>query len=57
MACWHACRFVSDLDGFAKTWALDRHFEVEMSQAAADDRYAGWRDAVSRVRSDRGDRD
>ena len=45
-----------DRDGFAKTWALDRHFEAEMSQAAADDRYAGWRDAVSRVLSDRADR-
>ena len=57
MACWYACRFVPDLDGFAKTWAMDRHFEVEMSQAAVDDRYAGWRDVVSCVLSDRGDRD
>jgi len=46
-----------DRAGFAKTWALDRHFEAEMSQAAADDRYAGWRDAVSRVLTGRGDGD
>jgi hypothetical protein len=26
-----------------------------MSQAAADDRYAGWRDSVSRVLTGRGD--
>ena len=41
------------VEGFSKTWALDRHFEPEMSKAASDDRYAGWRDAVGRVLSDR----
>ena len=50
------CNVLLAFNGFAKIWALDRHFEAEMSQAAADDRYAGWRDAVSRVLSDRGDR-
>ncbi len=41
------------VEGFSKTWALDRHFEPEMSKAASDDRYTGWRDAVVRVLSDR----
>jgi len=41
------------VEGFSKTWALDRHFEPEMSKEASDDRYAGWRDAVGRVLSDR----
>ncbi|MDP5328896.1 MAG: glycerol kinase GlpK [Litorivicinaceae bacterium] len=36
-------------DAFSDSWALDRHFEPEMSKRAADTRYAGWRDAVSRV--------
>lgn len=36
-------------DAFSDSWALDRHFEPEMSKCAADTRYAGWRDAVSRV--------
>ena len=36
-------------DEFSDSWALDRHFEPEMSKRAADTRYAGWRDAVSRV--------
>jgi len=37
------------LDAFSESWALDRHFEARMSADAADARYAGWRDAVSRV--------
>ena len=41
------------VESFSKTWALDRHFEPEMSKAASDDRYAGWREAVGRVLSDR----
>jgi glycerol kinase len=38
-------------DAFAKTWALERHFEPQMSAADADERYAGWLDAVGRVLS------
>lgn len=34
---------------FAKTWALERHFEPGMTQTDADERYAGWKDAVARV--------
>ena len=42
------------VEGFSKIRALDRHFWPAMSQAASDDRYAGWRDAVGRVLSGRG---
>ena len=37
------------LSEFAGTWALERHFEPTMSPSDADERYAGWKDAVSRV--------
>lgn len=36
-------------DIFASTWALERHFEPTMTQSDADERYLGWKDAVSRV--------
>ena len=36
-------------DEFAKLWALERHFEPQMSKADADERYAGWQDAVARL--------
>lgn len=39
------------MEEFSKTWALDRNFKPEMSADDADDRYAGWRDAVGRVLS------
>ena len=42
-----------DLEDFSKTWALDRQFTPEMSREAAEDRYAGWRDAVGRTLTDR----
>ena len=42
-----------DQQGFSETWVLDRHFEPQMSKDAADNRYAGWRDAVGRVLTDR----
>ena len=34
---------------FSKTWALERHFEPLMSSQDAEERYAGWLDAVGRV--------
>jgi glycerol kinase len=36
-------------DEFAKLWALERHFEPQMSKEDADERYAGWQDAVARL--------
>ncbi|MGV6888433.1 glycerol kinase GlpK [Rhodophyticola sp. SM2404] len=38
-----------DQAGFAKTWALDRHFMPNMDSALRDARYAGWKDAVERT--------
>ncbi len=38
-----------DQAGFAKTWALDRHFTPNMDSALRDARYAGWKDAVERT--------
>ncbi len=34
---------------FSQIWALERHFEPLMSSQDADERYAGWLDAVGRV--------
>jgi glycerol kinase len=40
-----------DVEGFARTWALDRTFEPRMDEAARAARYAGWKDAVARTLS------
>jgi glycerol kinase len=39
------------LDALSKTWALDRAFQPAEDAASRDRRYAGWQDAVRRVRS------
>jgi glycerol kinase len=39
------------LDTLAGTWALDRAFQPAEDTASRDRRYAGWQDAVRRVRS------
>ncbi len=39
------------LDALAWTWALDRAFRPAEDAASRDRRYAGWQDAVRRVRS------
>ncbi|WP_421996863.1 glycerol kinase GlpK [Reyranella sp.] len=39
------------LDALSKTWALDRAFKPAEDAASRDRRYAGWQDAVRRVRS------
>jgi len=39
------------LDALAKTWALDRAVRPAEDAASRDRRYAGWKDAVRRVRS------
>jgi len=39
------------LDALSKSWALDRAFRPAEDAASRDRRYAGWQDAVRRVRS------
>jgi glycerol kinase len=39
------------IDALASTWALDRAFQPKEEATARDRRYAGWQDAVRRVRS------
>jgi len=41
----------SSLDALSATWVLDRAFKPAEDAASRDRRYAGWRDAVRRVRS------
>ncbi|WP_193368466.1 glycerol kinase GlpK [Pelagibius marinus] len=41
----------ADLDAVAAQWQRDAHFEPQMAVAERDDRYAGWQDAVKRVRT------
>lgn len=43
-----------DQAGFAATWALDKTFESAMDEPQRAERYAGWKDAVSRTLTDRG---
>ncbi|MBC8267311.1 MAG: glycerol kinase GlpK [Rhodospirillaceae bacterium] len=38
-----------DFEGFAKTWALQQRFSPDLSADLREQRYAGWRDAVSRT--------
>jgi glycerol kinase len=40
-----------DLSEIAATWSLDRSFSPSIGAAGRDDLYAGWQDAISRVRS------
>jgi glycerol kinase len=40
-----------DLPEIAALWSLDRSFSPRLDAQARDDLYAGWQDAVSRVRS------
>ena len=42
----------ADLDALAEHWHLQRRFEPRMQQALRDQLYAGWLDAVTRVRSE-----
>ncbi len=39
------------MEAFAADWQLDRRFTPEMDRHDADERYAGWRDAVRRTLS------
>jgi glycerol kinase len=43
--------FFDSLDGIARLWQSAGRFEPRMAAAERDRRYAGWRDAVRRVRS------
>jgi glycerol kinase len=38
-----------DLDGFAKSWRLERRFEPHMDEATRARKWAGWHDAVRRT--------
>ena len=40
-----------DLAGFSATWRLDRRFEPAMDDATRARKWAGWQDAVARVRT------
>ena len=42
---------IPDLDGLDRTWRLDRRFAPAMADPERARRYAGWQDAVRRVRS------
>jgi glycerol kinase len=46
-----AVGYWSDRDQLASLWAEERRFEPRMSRDRAGERYAGWRDAVARARS------
>ena len=43
--------FYGDLDVFAKNWNLQQRFEPRMEEGHRAAKYAGWKDAVVRVRS------
>ncbi|WP_348657070.1 glycerol kinase GlpK [uncultured Sulfitobacter sp.] len=36
-----------DMEGFAREWALDRRFEMEMDAATRDEKYGAWKRAVN----------
>jgi glycerol kinase len=40
-----------DLDGFAKSWRLERRFEPRMAPQDRAQKWAGWQDAVRRTLS------
>ncbi len=40
-----------DMEGFASGWGLDARFSPKLDRAVADNRYAGWTDAVRRTLS------
>ena len=44
--------FYDGTDGIARTWASSGLFEPQMAAEERERRYAGWQDAVRRVRSD-----
>jgi glycerol kinase len=43
-----------DPAGFSRTWRLNRRFEPAMDAATRARKWAGWRDAVRRVRTEAG---
>jgi glycerol kinase len=42
-----------DLDGFAKTWKLDRRFEPHMDERIRARKWHGWQDAIGRTLTSR----
>ncbi len=47
----HRAGVCPDPAGFAKTWRLDRRFEPQMEDATRARKWAGWRNAIGRVRT------
>ncbi|WP_455373341.1 glycerol kinase GlpK [Limibacillus halophilus] len=43
--------FYGDLEDFSKSWKLERRFEPDMAERTRAAKYAGWKDAVKRVRT------
>ena len=41
----------ADMEGFAKTWSLERRFQPEMDKPVADRKYRGWKAAVAATRA------
>jgi glycerol kinase len=46
-----AVGYWSDRDHLAALWTEERRFEPRMSRDRAEQRHAGWQDAVARARS------
>jgi glycerol kinase len=45
------CGLYPSFEAMAANWRCERRFEPQMAAAERESRYAGWRDAVARVRS------
>jgi glycerol kinase len=48
LAGWQA-RLYPGPDGFSRTWRFERSFRPTMPEAAREQRYRGWQDAVARA--------
>ena len=47
----HAAGVYPDMDGFSRTWALDRRFTPSLDKGTADRKYRGWKSAVAATRA------
>jgi len=47
----HAAGLCPDPAGFALHWSCERRFTPRMDAATRDRKWAGWRDAVARTRT------
>jgi glycerol kinase len=46
-----AAGVTSGMDGFAKSWALERRFQPAMDKSVADSKYKGWKSAIAATRA------